>query len=193
MNAEAIKSKNIYYPPGGILIWIIVFIELITFLIALSAFVVQRNASIDAFQESQQLLNRNFGLINTVFLLTAGFFMAESVRKLKGGDNRSSHRMVQLAILFGVGFLVMKCIEYYQKISMGIGLEYSDFYMYYWLLTGFHFIHVLVGVGTLAILSYYIRSGFYDEINMEDVETGAVFWHMCDLIWLILFPILYLL
>lgn len=193
MSTGNINSKSIYYPPGGILIWIVVFIELITFMTALLVFVIQRNADIGAFRESQQLLNSTYGVLNTILLITAGFFMAECVRKINVGDNISSLRNLGFAIVFGVGFLITKSVEYFQKLDAGIGLEYSDFFMYYWLLTGFHFIHVLTGIVILIVLSFYIRSGFYNDNNTEDVETGGIFWHMCDLIWLILFPILYLL
>ncbi len=193
MNSESIDNKNIYYPPGGILIWIVVFIELLTFMIALTVFVFQRSGDIELFHASQQLLVKHFGVINTIFLVTAGYFMAEALHKLKLGDNNSSFNKIRLAILFGILFLALKGFEYYDKIVHGIGLEYSDFFTFYWLLTGFHFIHVLVGLTILLALMYHIQKGTYSESNYEDVETGAVFWHMCDLIWLILFPIIYLL
>lgn len=193
MNSESIKLNSLYYPPGGILIWMVVFIELITFMIALTAFVVQRNGDIQLFQDSQQLLNKNFGVINTLFLVTAGFFMANALYKLKQGDNPNSAKKIKVAILFGVLFLGLKGYEYVEKINHGIGLEFSEFFTYYWLLTGFHFIHVLVGLVILGVLLIHVQKGTYSDDYHEDVETGAIFWHMCDLIWLILFPILYLL
>lgn len=192
MDSKSINTTGIYYPPGGILIWMVVFIEMLTFMIALTVFVVQRSGDIDSFQESQQLLNKNFGVINTLFLVTAGYFMAAAMQKLRHGDNEASAQKIKLAILFGVSFLGLKGYEYFDKIIHGIALEYSDFFTYYWLLTGFHFIHVLAGLVILLALLIHVKKGTYSESNYEDVETGAVFWHMCDLIWLILFPILYL-
>lgn len=193
MSIEQVKSNRLYYPPGGILIWLIVFVELITFMMALLTFVVNRSTGISAFQESQLLLNPEIGIVNTLFLVTAGYFMAQSLRKLKQGDNEGSVRKISVSILFGLLFLALKSYEYFTKISHGIGLDYSDFFMYYWFLTGFHFIHVLAGLIILFVLIFHIKKGTYSESNYEDVETGAVFWHMCDLIWLLLFPILYLL
>ncbi len=193
MDSESIKTKSIYYPPGGILIWMIVFVELITFMMGLGAFVVQRSKNMVAFHESQQLLNPIFGIINTILLVTAGFFMAGAVRKLRQGDSISSSRNISISILFGLSFLGVKSVEYFGKIRLGTGLNHSNFFMYYWMLTGFHFIHVLAGVAILLVLMFYIKKGYYSETNHGDVETGAVFWHMCDLIWLLIFPILYLL
>lgn len=171
----------------------IVFVELITFMMGMGAFVVQRSQNLIVFQESQKLLNPIFGIINTIFLVTAGYFMALAVQNLKGGDNKASVQKIRVAILFGFSFLGLKGYEYFEKISHGVGLDYSDFFMYYWMLTGFHFIHVLAGIIILLALMVYIKKGQYTEIDHDDVETGAIFWHMCDLIWLILFPILYLL
>ncbi len=193
MDTDMIKAKNFYYPPGGILIWMIVFIELITFMMGMGAFVVRRGQNASEFHESQQLLNPVFGIVNTMLLVSAGYFMAVAVQKLRFGDNRSSANKMGLSILFGLSFLGLKGYEYYDKIIHGFGLDYNDFFMYYWILTGFHFVHVLAGVVILGVLLFYVKKGYYSMENHEDVETGAVFWHMCDLIWLILFPILYLL
>lgn len=193
MGSDMIKSKNFYYPPGGILIWIVVFIELITFMMGMGAFVVKRSQNTSEFHESQKLLSPVFGLINTILLVTAGYFMAIAVQKLRRGENDSSVKRMGLSILFGLSFMGLKGYEYYDKIVHGFGLEHSDFFMYYWLLTGFHFVHVLAGIVILTTLLFYVKKGYYSMKNHEDVETGGVFWHMCDLIWLILFPILYLL
>ena len=96
------------------------------------------------------------------------------------------------AIFSGIAFLILKLSEYYPKINAGLDMNYSSFFMNYWLLTGFHWIHVLAGV----VILYIIRRSILkkkNEASLEDLEAGTAFWHMCDLIWLLLFPILYLL
>ncbi len=93
----------------------------------------------------------------------------------------------------GVLFLSIKGYEYYEKIEHGLTIDYDRFFTFYWLLTGFHFIHVMVGVVILLFLSTNIRKGNYSKNDYLDVESGGTFWHMCDLIWLLLFPALYLL
>ena len=94
---------------------------------------------------------------------------------------------MKLTILGGLLFLALKTIEYYFKIEAGLTLDHNTFFTFYWLLTGFHVIHVLVGI---VILGYFYFSLKNQEI--EDIEAGAAFWHMCDLIWLLLFPVIYL-
>jgi len=190
---STIDHKNFFYPPGGILIWIIILVEVVTFCAGIIAFSWQRSLSVEMFENTQATLNVNIGLANTLILLISGYWVAESVRLLKSGKCSESQKSMWLAILFGLGFLILKAIEYTHKLDHGFHLTYNTFYTYYWLLTGFHFFHVLVGLVILTFLAFKIKSGVYHENNFYDIETGASFWHMCDIIWLLLFPVLYLL
>ena len=193
MNTNSTDHKNIYYPPGGILIWIIIGLEFLTFSIALLVFLYQRNGDIALFNNSQLLLNKLLGTANTIVLITSGFLMATTINLLRSGDEKQALKYLIFTILFGIAFLVLKGFEYQEKISHGYSFGYNSFFNFYWLLTGFHFIHVLVGVLLLSYMAIKIHQGTYDTNNYEDVETSAVFWHMCDLIWIFLFPIIYLL
>lgn len=192
MVTQKIESKNIYYPPGGMLIWIIIFLELITFGIALIAMVYNGNQEPEVFHTSRLLLNPIYGMVNTLFLLTSGFFMAVSVENLKAGKKQKSLRLLSATMLFGILFLVVKSIEYSTKIDAGLGLGYNTFFTFYWLLTLFHVIHVIIGLVILTSIYFGIKKEKSSTI-IEDVEASAAFWHMCDLIWLLLFPIIYLL
>ena len=189
MNSTEINYKNIYYPPGGILMWILIFLELITFGIALIALVVSSKENPDLFHQSRLQLDTTFGAINTIFLLVSGFFMATTVHQFKLNNLKRTSFYLNFTILGGFLFLALKGIEYYFKINEGYTLGYNSFYTFYWLLTGFHVIHVVVGL----IILLFIKNGIKKATAViEDVEASATFWHMCDLIWLLLFPILYL-
>ena len=85
----------------------------------------------------------------------------------------------------GVVFCVVKIIEYMDKLSIGIMPETNTFFTFYYLLTGFHFAHVLFGLGLLALVSWFS--------SRENIETATAFWHMVDLIWILLYPLIYLL
>lgn len=191
MKEKIIDYKNIYYPPGGILIWILIFLELITFGMALVALAYFSKENPDAYHSSRMLLNPAFGAVNTLFLLTSGYFMAASLKCFKLGDNRKTAIYLKLTMIGGVLFLILKAIEYYQKIEHGLTLDYDTFFNFYWLLTGFHVIHVIVGLIILISIFFGIKKE-KSETKLVDIEAGAAFWHMCDLIWLILFPMLYL-
>lgn len=191
MSTLKINYKNIYYPPGGILMWIIIFLELITFGMALVALVYYGKQQPELFHQSRLQLNTTFGAVNTIFLLTSGFFMATAVHEFKENNIQKSSFYFKLTMLGGLLFLVVKSIEYYHKIQAGISLDTNMFFSFYWLLTAFHLIHVIIGLVILAWTNYGMRKKNSDTV-VEDVEACGAFWHMCDLIWLLLFPVLYL-
>lgn len=192
MKAVTVNYKNIYYPPGGILMWIIIFLELITFGMALVAMVYYGKEEAELFHSSRLQLNAAYGTVNTVLLITSGFFMAQSVAKLKNNEKKKSAFFLKLTMLGGVLFLALKSIEYYFKIEQGLTIGYNIFFSFYWMLTLFHVIHVIVGL-VILIFSLISLSKNDAETNIEDFESSAAFWHMCDLIWLLLFPVIYLL
>lgn len=191
MSTLKINYKNIYYPPGGILMWIIIFLELITFGMALVALVYYGKQQPELFHQSRLQLNTTFGAVNTIFLLTSGFFMATAVHEFKENNIKKSSFYFKLTMLGGLLFLVVKSIEYYHKIQAGISLDTNMFFSFYWLLTAFHLIHVIIGLVILAWTNYGMTKKNSDTV-VEDVEACGAFWHMCDLIWLLLFPVLYL-
>ncbi len=192
MNKTVVDYKNFYYPPGGILMWIIIFLELITFGAALVAMVYYGKLEADVFHASRLHLNTTIGTINTIFLITSGFFMANSVSFLKEGNITKASLFLKLTMLGGLLFLGLKGFEYYEKIEAGLTIGNNTFFTFYWMLTLFHVIHVLVGLVILASVYMGLKKNKL-KIIIEDVEASAAFWHMCDLIWLLLFPIIYLL
>lgn len=190
MPEESPSPSGIFYPPGGLLVWSLVFMEIITFGVALIAFMVAGQKDPELFHHARQHLNPLYGATNTVFLLISGYFMANAVGQFKRG--RNARRPVLFSMTGGGLFLILKAIEYREKIEAGLVLGHDTFFTYYWLLTGFHLLHVLAGLVILAVLVRRLHPSA-ENTNAEDFEAGAVFWHMCDLIWLLLFPVIYLL
>jgi nitric oxide reductase NorE protein len=185
------NSKSIYYPPGGILIWIIILLELLTFGIGLIAMIYYGKQEIKSFHDSRMLLNTTYGMINTVFLLTSGLFMAACVNEFRVSKFKQAEKYLLITTFFGLLFLLLKGIEYYSKIEAGLTMSYNTFFSFYWMLTLFHVIHVIVGLIILASVYLGMKKRI-TKTSIEDVEASAAFWHMCDLIWLLLFPIIYL-
>jgi len=191
LEKTTIDYKNIYYPPGGILLWIIIFLELITFGIALIVMAYSSKEEPEVFHNSRLILDSKIGAINTIFLIVSGFFMAQSVTYFKHGNVKKSSLFLKLTMFGGFLFLGLKTIEYYEKIELGYTLGYNTFFSFYWMLTLFHVIHVIVGLVILMALLYNLNKT-KTETSIEDMESSAAFWHMCDLIWVLLFPIIYL-
>jgi nitric oxide reductase NorE protein len=192
LNKIVIDYKNIWYPPGGILIWIIIFLELFTFGAALIAMANYSNQEVELFHNSRLKLNTTYGMLNTLFLLTSGFFMAVSVSELEKRNKIKSQKLLLLTMLFGLLFLGLKSFEYIEKLNEGITVGYNTFFTFYWMLTLFHVIHVIVGLVILASVYFGIKKE-NSSTSIEDVEASGAFWHMCDLIWMLLFPVIYLL
>lgn len=191
MALKQIDNKNLYYPPGGILMWLLIFLELFTFGAVLIALVISSKEDPEGYHLSRLHLNTTFGAINTVFLLVSGLFMSTAVHQFKANNNVKTLYYLKLTMLGGLLFLLLKGIEYYFKIEGGFSMGYDSFFTFYWLLTGFHVIHVIVGLVILLIIYFGIKKP-NNETALEDFEASATFWHMCDLIWLLLFPTLYL-
>ena len=186
-----IDYKNVFYPPGGILMWIIIYLEMVTFGIALVFMALNAKAEPEVFHQSRLLLNTTYGAINTIFLLSSGWCMAQSVHFIKSKNFAKSKLFFRLTLLGGLLFLGLKAVEYADKIEAGFTIDYNAFFGYYWMLTLFHLIHVLVGMVILLVLGKTLRKN-PESLKVVDYESGAAFWHMCDLIWLLLFPLIYL-
>lgn len=185
------KQYKFLYPPGGILIWMIILLEVITFGIALIGFFHFGSENREMYMESVKMLNPALGTINTIVLLTSGFFMAQAASFFKTQQQSKTLKWLVLAIVGGLVFVGVKMFEYHSKITLGIGLEENMFFTFYWSLTFFHLVHVLIAL-VIFFVFYIKHRKSKTAISEEDFTAGAAFWHMCDLIWLLLFPALYL-
>ncbi len=184
-------EKDFFYPPGGILIWIIIILELATFSFGLIAMVTYGKDNMQLYHDTCSTLNKNMAFANTNILLSSGFFMAEALKAVKLKNKTKSKLFLKLTIFFGLTFVIIKLVDYYLKIHEGIGITTNIFYTFYWFLTFFHFMHVVLGIIFLAYFLFKIDN-IIEKSDFENIESGAAFWHMCDLIWLLLFPIIFL-
>ena len=178
-------------PPGGMLMWIVVALELAAFGIIFVFIALLRRGDPAMFRAGQAALDPWMGLGLTVVLVTSGWLTAEAVRAFRLGALVRSRRLYGAAIVSGLGFVVLKLVDYASKLTSGHTLGVNDFWDAYLLGTGFHFAHVLVGLGLLT--SVALRVG---RTRFEDDETAiagtALFWHMCDIAWFFLFPLFFM-
>lgn len=173
--------------PGNPLIWVLILGELAVFTAFFGYYAAARFAEPELFQASQLMLNPVAGGINTMVLLTSGLFVALAVEALSGNNVTASRRWLMSGLALGSLFCVVKVVEYGFKMDQGLMPATNTFFTYYYMLTGFHFIHVVVGLVLLGLVA--IRR----FTTLENVETVAAFWHMVDLVWIFLYPLLYLL
>jgi len=166
------------------MMWVLVFSELAAFGLFLGAFVVARAVSPAVFASGQAALDTAVAGVNTLVLVTSGWAAARATAAARAGNSRFTRLWLLLAIALGGGFVTLKLVEYSGEIGGGFGLETSPFFTLYYLLTGFHLLHVCLGMVILAVVCR--------RADPVRVETGTVFWHMVDLIWIVMFPIIYL-
>jgi nitric oxide reductase NorE protein len=179
--------------PGETGIWVFILGDMLVFALFFAVYTFHFARDPAAFIGAQSNLNINYGLANTFLLLTSSWFVALAVDGVKKGLAKTPPVFFGLALACGFGFGVLKIIEYRAKIEAGFGLTSNDFFMYYFVLTGIHFAHVLIGMVLLVLLFRVAARGASRPNDIALIEIGASYWHMVDLLWIVLFCLLYLL
>ena len=196
--AKCVTAKE-QYPPGDFAIWIIVYVELLTFGLLFVGYAFSRRLNTELFNHSQLLLNQTTGFINTVVMITSSYFVVMAVQKIKNMSNKDAYvssvvasRWLLSAILLGGVFLAIKLSEFSHIFGEGITLSTNIFFMFYLLLTMFHFMHVALGIVILFNLYRKTKTRAYRQNEYRGLETGAVYWHLVDLLWIVLYPLIYI-
>ncbi|HYD93883.1 MAG TPA: cytochrome c oxidase subunit 3 family protein [Noviherbaspirillum sp.] len=173
--------------------WCFILAELLVFGVFFVVYAFTRNHHIELFNASQQELDRVSGAINTVLLVTSSWFVVRAVDEIRRGRNKGCAGWLAAAMGCGAGFLVLKMVEFGAKAAAGISMSTNTFYMFYLFLGFFHFMHVVLGMVILGAVALKARKGGYSAADHAGVETGAAYWHMVDLVWIVLFPLIYIL
>jgi nitric oxide reductase NorE protein len=178
--------------PGETGIWLFVIADMLMFSVFFCTFILYRQEQIELFSRGQAQLNQTFGMVNTLLLLTSSIFVVHGVRAARRDMRRRTALCFGAAFILGAGFGVVKMVEYAEKFSVGVTPLTDMFFTFYFMLTGVHFLHVLLGLVVLAYLWNRARQTRTTADSVMIYESGATFWHMVDLLWIILFPLLYL-
>jgi len=178
--------------PGDLAIWFFIFAELLVFAIFFMVYSIQRLQNIELFNQYQDTLNKETGAINTVLLITGSYFIVRAVGAIKQNNTTSCINWLYASLAMGSGFLILKTYEFYSKFSVGIGLNTNDFYFFYISLTFFHFLHVILGMIIIIAVVFMAKRGKYSAKEHTGIETAASYWHMVDLVWIVLFPLVYI-
>lgn len=184
-----IRAAHIPGEPG---IWLFIGGDIVLFSLLFVVFLDYRAADPALFAAGRAVLDQGLGLLNTLLMLTSSWFVATGVEAARRRLDGVPRRCFAVALACGAGFGVVKYFEYAAKIATGITPMTDDFFMFYFVYTGIHMIHVLIGMAVLAALIGYTRSRPTAAVNVQHLETGASFWHLVDLLWIVLFALLYL-
>lgn len=175
--------------PGQPDIWMLVAFEVLVFSSYFVVYMLYRSWDPALFLESQQHLSQNFGALNTVILLFSSWFAAQGVQAAREGRYEAAQKLVLGTIGCGLLFVGSKLLEWSLKIDAGFTFSSNRFFSFYYFLTGIHVIHVLFGFVFLAVVLWQLRSP--QRRSQPVIEAGAIFWHMVDFLWVIIFALLY--
>jgi nitric oxide reductase NorE protein len=177
---------------SGVLVFMMA--DMIVFTMIFAGFMIERMGQLDLFNQSAATLDVRLGVLNTLILITSGFLVVLAVHAAHAGRRVATRRWLLLSFIVGAGFGVTKMTEYSGKIfGHGITMHTNDFYMFYFTLTGAHFFHFIAGMIILAALWFRVGREPLDTRLYKRIEAGALYWHMVDLLWIFIFPMLYLL
>lgn len=179
--------------PGDLAMWIFILAELAAFTLFILAFSITQLLKPEMFTLGRAQLDSSTGFAMTAGLLSSGFLAALAVERARKNKARQGSLLLIAAIASGMVYVVLKISEYSHLASLGFDLEYNTFFTLYWLTTAFHFLHVLLGLTVLSFLSWRCWKNVYNAQEHAGIESGVMYWHMVDLVWVIIFPLVYLL
>jgi len=153
-------------------------------------FAADKSALPEQFALGQANLNTLYGSINTFALLLSSYFIARALLASRQNQKKSYQRHIALGISCGILFLIVKAIEYSEKFAQGLSINSSTFYRDYFCFTGFHMLHVIIG---LSLLTFCLFESKQKAVSDNAFFEGCtLYWHMVDLLWLVLFALIYL-
>lgn len=177
--------------PGDLAMWFFILAELTVFAILFIGFAVSEQLNPVMFTEGKAHLHQISGLINTITLITSSYFVALALAKMHQGDGKLAAKLLVIAKLVACLYISVKIWEYLSLFEQGIDIETNTFFTLYFMITFFHLMHVLLGMVILAFVTVKAVKNEYNASNISGFESGASYWHMVDMLWIILFPLIY--
>jgi len=202
--AHHFDKADTQFDAGRMGIWLFLVTEVLFFGGLFCAFAVFRSWYYDSFVEAHHHLDKVMGAVNTIVLITSSFTMAMGVRSSQQGKKQQTSLMLILTIAFAFVFLVVKYFEYSHKIHDGLlpgALFHAEgfksahpgmFFAIYFMMTGIHGLHIVIGIGLLTWILLRNMKGEFGARYYAPVEGVGLYWHLVDLVWIYLFPLLYL-
>lgn len=179
--------------PGDLAIWIFIFAELLVFAVLFMAYALARRSHIELFNSEQALLDRQGGLVNTLVLISSSYAVACAGAAIRADRVRRATAWLCGAWLLGAVFLGLKGLEFSHDAAIGMQLSRNLFDMFYLALTSFHFMHVVMAMVIVSVVIHHTLRGRYSAAEHTGIETASAYWHMVDLVWIILFVLVYVL
>jgi len=178
--------------PGEEGTWVFLFGDMLVFFAFFVVFMVERSKEPELFDAARRTLHIGIGLTNTVVLLTSSLCVVIALGAIRARARSIATASTAIAIGCGITFIALKSIEYTSAINAGYTDSSGQFYLYYFILTGLHLLHVCIGLGLLTFILSQTRRNEVTAARMTFVEGAACFWHLVDILWIVIFSLLYL-
>ncbi|SHU55321.1 cytochrome C oxidase subunit III [Mycobacteroides abscessus subsp. abscessus] len=178
--------------PGEEGIWVFVLGDMVVFALFFGTFMYSRGRNPGIFAQGHGALLISLGTINTLLLLSSSLLVALGVSYVRGMSHPKAKALFTGAMLCGIGFAILKVVEWARLLAEGLSVGTSEYFSYYFMFTGIHLGHVLIGLVVLGRLTAAVRRPVLDAKAQRFCETGGIFWHMVDLLWIVLFALFYL-
>jgi len=187
-------QKSTLRLPGAPGVWLFVLLDSSIFAILFLSFTLEKIINPEAYAADMSAMDVTLGSINTIILLTSSWLMALATQEVKYASKENITKikiLISSAAVLGIIFIFCKINEYIHVVEAGHTLNSSSFYMYYFVTTGLHLFHVLIGIISLSIICATVVKAESEHIQ-SIVETVATYWHMVDFLWVMIFPLFYL-
>lgn len=202
MTVHDTHSEHLDSETGKLGMWIFLFTELFLFGGLFLVYSIFRAKYSAEFHLAAEELNAFIGTMNTVFLLVSSMTVAMSLTAIQKGERKLALFLLLITILLAALFMLNKYFEWSHKFEYGIypgspvlkNMSHGEllFFGLYYMMTGLHALHVLIGMVLLSINVVKVRAGSVNSSRFLMLENSALYWHLVDLIWIFLFPLLYL-
>ena len=208
--ADAQQQKN----AASLGMWLFLVTEIMFFGGMFCAYLVYRLAHFNAFAAASQQLSIKLGAFNTAVLLVSSLTVVLAVKAAEAGNRKQLVTYLALTVVLGLTFLVVKGFEYAEKFERhhvpGPTFSFTDtfddgakkipvnpneaqlYFSLYFAMTGMHALHMIIGCGLFTVLTVFAWKGHYSPAYFTPIENAGLYWHLVDIIWIYLFPLLYL-
>ena len=208
--ADAQQQKN----AASLGMWLFLVTEIMFFGGMFCAYLVYRLAHYNAFAAASQQLSIKLGAFNTAVLLVSSLTVVLAVKAAEAGNRKQLVTYLVLTVALGLTFLVVKGFEYAEKFERhhvpGPTFQFTDtfddgaqkipvnpneaqlYFSLYFAMTGMHALHMIIGCGLFTVLTVFAWKGHYSAAYFTPIENAGLYWHLVDIIWIYLFPLLYL-
>jgi nitric oxide reductase NorE protein len=178
--------------PGESGTWFFIFGDMAVFAAIFVGYLAERAQNPDVFNASAATLRPEYGVIYTLLLLTGSLFVVTGMKAVRRQAIQVGPWCFVGAFLCGLGFACLKVTEYHDKVQHGYTVSKNGFFAWFYVLTGLHFFHLIVGMAALVFLVVMSRRRqVMVGQQFAFIEGAAVFWHLVDLLWIVIFPLLY--